>query len=240
MKVKRVVWVLFVCSVLFLTACAKREQAASEQETGQQPLETANLGPTSAGEITASGEVTASEQGTKEKYVQENLGRDEEAVERFLETFPQEYVDIRDEGRAACASYMDFWNSHLWETFLAQVKGGKEACVVVASPTTEGDPILQYIHFDGTDYWVVHDSHRDHFGTPGYGISKFRYMSEFRTAGYDDYEVVLANESLNSSEERTAYWDRIYAEYYEDEYKEPIDEDGYILAPFTLLYTRWK
>lgn len=177
---------------------------------------------------------------TEGKYAQENLGRDEEAVERFLETFPQEYVDIRDEGRAACASIVGFENSHLWEMFLAQVKGGKEACVVVATPTDEGDPILKYVHFDGADYWVVHDSHRDHFGTPAYLIDKFRYMSEFRTAGYDDYEVVLANEPLNSSEERTAYWDRIYAEYYEDEYKEPIDEDGYILAPFTLLYTRWK
>ncbi len=180
------------------------------------------------------------EPDTEEKYAQENLGRDEEAVERFLETFPQEYAEIIEEGKAACPSFLGFRNSYLWEVFLAQVKGGKEACVVVATPTDEGDPILKYVHFDGADYWVVYDSHRDHFGTPGYEISKFRFMSEFRTAGYDDYEVVLANESLNSSEERTAYWDRIYAEYYEDEYKEPIDEDGYILAPFTLLYTRWK
>ena len=73
-------------------------------------------------------------------------------MQNYLQSFPQECDEILAEGRAVCAINNIFEHTHLWEAFLTQIEEGKEACVVVMTVTDEGDPILYYIHFDGTDY----------------------------------------------------------------------------------------
>ena len=73
-------------------------------------------------------------------------------MQNYLQSFPQECDEILAEGRAVCAINNIFEHTHLWEAFLTQIEAGKEACVVVMTVTDEGNPILYYIHFDGTDY----------------------------------------------------------------------------------------
>ena len=257
MNVKRLALVMLICAVLFLVACSKvetKEETGSpnrtepaatltttvEETDGTMSAETGEPEEKMSAETDEPEETITPAPEPKEKYVQENLGRDEEAVKRFLQTFPEETAGILEEGKAACALFTAFKNSYLWEEFLAKVRDGEEACVVVMRTTDEGDPLLSYVHYDGTDFWQVYDTHRDHFGTPEYLTTKHRYIYEHRAAGYDYYEVEFTNEPIKSEEESKAYWDKICNEYFGDEYKEPIDEDGYILAPVILLQTHWQ
>lgn len=222
MKKKRIFsMILMFCSMLFFIACVQTEQAPMTAEPEQN-----------------SENVSESNQYTEEISRQVNYGREDDKVQNYLQSFPQECDEILAEGRAVCAINNIFEHTHLWEAFLTQIEEGKEACVVVMTVTDEGDPILYYIHFDGTDYMVVMDTHRDHFGTPAYVKDKFMYMSEIRTEG-TGYMVVFANEAFQTLGESNAYWEKMYA-LYEEGKIDPYGENEYQPFPLTMIYTVWE
>ncbi len=165
--------------------------------------------------------------------------REDSSIENYLQSFPQESDEILSEGRAVCVMNNTFAQTHLWEAFLKQVKAGQEAFAVVMATTDEGDPILYYVHFDGTDYMVVTDTHRDHFGTPAYVKDKFKHMSEIRPEGTSIYQVVFANESLQTAEEANEYWEKTYALYEAGEI-DPNGENEYQPFPLTIINTVWE
>ena len=94
------------------------------------------------------------------------------------------------------------------------------------------------LEFDGTDYMVVMDTHRDHFGTPAYVKDKFMHMSEIRTEG-TGYMVVFANEAFQTLDESNAYWEKMYA-LYEEGKIDPNGENEYQPFPLTMIYTVWE
>ena len=132
-------------------------------------------------------------------------------VQAYLSSFPQELEEIRAEGKVVYMSNNAFENVPEWERFLNSVKEGKTTSVVVMQNTDEGDPILYYIHYDGIDFQVVMDTHRDHFGTPDYVWERYRYMSEIQLEGTIGYQVILADEKFATEEDVNAYFGK-YAE----------------------------
>lgn len=221
-KKQKVSMLSMICSMLFLVACVRTEQVPMTAEPEQH-----------------SENVSESNQYAEEISGQVDYGREEDVVQNYLESFPQECDEILSEGKAVCVMNNTFKQTHLWEAFLMQIKAGQEACVVVMTITDEGDPILYYVHFDGTDYMVVMDTHRDHFGEPAYVKDKFKHMSEIRPEGTNGYQVVFANEVFQTEDESNAYWEKIYALYEEGEI-DPNGENEYHPFPLTMINTVWE
>lgn len=162
-----------------------------------------------------------------------NYGRAPGTVQAYLSMFPQELEEILAEGKAVYMGHNEFANVPEWERFLNRVKKGEAASVVVMQNTDEGDPILYYIHYDGIDFLVVEDTHRDHFGTPLYIWEKYPYLSEIRPEGTIGYRVVFAKEKFTTVEEADAYWEKVYALYQEGKI-DPDAEQEYQPFPLTI------
>ncbi len=183
--------------------------------------------------------MSESQQSAEESNVMADFGREDEKVQTYLASFPQECDEIIADGRAVCVTYNTFEQKHLWAEFLRRIQDGYSASVVVMTVTDEGDPILYYIHYDGTDYMVVRDTHRDHFGTPCYTKDKYRCMSEIKNEETEGYVVVLANEAFKAMAESDAYWEKVYAQYEAGEI-DPYGENEYQPFPLRLISTVWK
>jgi hypothetical protein len=162
-----------------------------------------------------------------------NYGRAPGTVQAYLSMFPQELEEILAEGKAVYMTNYEFANVPEWERFLNSVKKGEAASVVVMQNTDEGDSILYYIHYDGIDFLVVEDTHRDHFGTPVYVWDRYPYMSEIRPEGTIGYRVVFAKEKFATVEEADAYWEKVYAQYQEG-LIDPDAEQEYQPFPLTI------
>ncbi|MBP3352440.1 MAG: DUF4362 domain-containing protein [Lachnospiraceae bacterium] len=162
-----------------------------------------------------------------------NYGRAKVGVEAYLSMFPQETEEIRAEGKAVYMSHNVIENVPEWERFLNSVQKGEETFVAVVQNTDEGDPILYYIHYDGVDFQVVMDTHRDHFGSPAYVWERYRYMSEIQPEGTSSYWIVFADEKFATMEESNAYWEKVYALYQEGKI-DPHAEQEYQPFPLTI------
>lgn len=162
-----------------------------------------------------------------------NYGRAPGTVQAYLSMFPQELEDIMAEGKAVYMTNYEFANVPEWERFLNSVKKGEATSVVVMENTDEGDPILYYIHYDGIDFQVVRDTHRDHYGDPLYIWEKYPYMSEIRPEGTIGYQVVFAKEKFTTVEEADAYWEKVFAQYQAGEI-DPNAEQEYQPFPLTI------
>ncbi len=162
-----------------------------------------------------------------------NYGRDSADVQVYLSSFPQKLEEIRAEGKAVYMSNNAFENVSEWERFLDSVANGEAASVVVAQNTDEGDPILYYIHYDGIDFQVVRDTHRDHYGEPAYVWDRYPYMSEIRPEGTSGYQVVFADEKFQTVEEVDAYWEKVFTQYQEGKI-DPNAEQEYQPFPLTI------
>ena len=159
-----------------------------------------------------------------------DYGRSPASVQAYLSSFPQELEDILAEGKAVYMSYNEFANVREWERFLECIKKGEASSVVVMQNTDEGDPILYYIHYDGIDFQVVMDTHRDHFGTPDYVWERYPYMSEIRPEGTIGYEVVFAYETFTTEEDVNAYFKK-----YAESQMHVTTEEGYQAEPIPLI-----
>lgn len=219
---QKIVILSMISSMFFLVACVQTEQGPMATESERHFEETSEL-----------------YQFEEEMSEQIDYGREDENVQNYLQSFPQECDKILAEGKAVCEINNTFEHAHLWESFLMQVKSGKEACVVVMTVTVEGDPILYYVHFDGTDYMVMRDTHRDHFGSPAYVKDKFKYMSEIRPEEAGSYLVVFANEKFLTMEESNAYWEKAYV-LYEEGKIDPNGENEYQPFPLQMINTVWE
>ena len=165
-----------------------------------------------------------------------NYGRDAADVQAYLISFPQELEDILAEGKAVYMSNNEFANVPEWERFLECIKKGEASSVVVVQNTDEGAAILYYIHYDGIDFQVVMDTHRDHFGTPDYVWEKYPFMSEIQPEGTIGYRVVFGYEKFATEEDVNAY----FAKYAESQ-MHLTTEEGYQAETVPLiLSTIWE
>ena len=86
---------------------------------------------------------------------------------------------------------------------LKKVQNGESAEIVVAYFTMEGDPILNYVRYDGASYYHVYDNSRDMYGAePHYTGETFSYLQSFMNGRSEMF--VLSNvplEDLDAYEE---------------------------------------
>ena len=59
----------------------------------------------------------------------------------------------------------DVTNSDRFESFLKNATQGKSDQIRITAFTTEGDPVLYDVKYDGKSYYYTSDSSRDQFGT---------------------------------------------------------------------------
>lgn len=98
-----------------------------------------------------------------------------------LKTYPDSYRETRKRNDLVIMDQGgEVLNENLWNDFYEKVQNGESAEIVVAYFTTEGDPILNYVRYDGASFYHVHDHSRDMFGAePHYTAKTFTYLQSF-------------------------------------------------------------
>lgn len=119
-----------------------------------------------------------------------------EGVLEMLAAFPSGYREIcKQTDLVIQMPHGDLANGTLWTDFCKNVEAGEAAEVVIAQFTTEGDPILYYVSFDGSAFFFVSDSSRDKFGAEPYCYSHtFPYFQSFPDGQLELF--VLSDEPL--------------------------------------------
>lgn len=106
-------------------------------------------------------------------------------------------IVIQDQGT-------DVLNMDLWEDFYTQVQATNPADITIAHFTTEGDPILTHIRYDGDSFLYVSDSSRDEFGAePYYFSTRYPYLQMLKDEHTEQY--ILSDRQFESFEEYQAY-----------------------------------
>lgn len=99
----------------------------------------------------------------------------------------------------------------LWESFYQKVQDKQPSELIIAQFTTEGDPILYYLTYDGEKIYVVEDVSRDAFkgDNKDYFEYSYAYIKEFKDTKEDtkgQYIILLNDDSLTLEDIR-AIWD---------------------------------
>ncbi len=92
---------------------------------------------------------------------------DSEAVRAYLSQFPEHFEEY--EGRDDCFVMVhgkEHWGRDKWDGFLEDTARGTPSCITLVQFTVEGDPVLDYLAYDGQRYFHVSDASRDGFGNP--------------------------------------------------------------------------
>lgn len=133
-----------------------------------------------------------------------------------LEAFPEDYSSEQ----AVKDGFLVFNNSRnpdvsIGEEFIEEVLAGKPDSLLIYQSTTEGDPILSFVNYDGQLYQYCEDSSRDKFA--GQSADKYRESSYAYLIVYEQdegryvflmqdnsltYEDLLTNMTSSSSPAR--------------------------------------
>lgn len=172
-------------------------------------------------------------------FAERNAGPkdDMNAITEHLAQYGSDPDEIREaENLAVCSHIDELKKLGPWHEFAEKVNKGKPAWVDVVTFTDEGDPIFNYIYYDGAEFLFVEDTTRDHFGTPLITKEKYTMLFEFNEVsetGYEIYNAVLSNIELNSIEhQKQIFWD-VYAQWEAGEYDPETAE--YQLFPRTVI-----
>ena len=107
-----------------------------------------------------------------------------EAVEK-LSAYPDSYEEIAQRTDLVVKTPdQRFLNGQLWENFWNSVQHGVAGGVLAAQSTVEGDPILQYLSYDGHLFHYFEDVSRDAFyGGEPYWTQTYRYLQRVEADG---------------------------------------------------------
>ena len=126
---------------------------------------------------------------------QEEILKGEELAE-YLEALPEEADSLSEQGCFVMSNNGSIYGSEHMSDFLEQYSAGNIAAITLGQYTTEGDLILYYVAFDGTQVIITHDSRRDKFADPNYLYETeiYKYFSLFESTGNDGtiYEDIIA------------------------------------------------
>lgn len=89
-----------------------------------------------------------------------------EEVKKYLTSFPNDYESLM---KAGCfiVTYDKVSDIGVWNDFCDKIKVGTPAEIVLVQFTAEGDVILDYLSYNGKQYYHVCDFSRDAFAMPG-------------------------------------------------------------------------
>lgn len=136
-------------------------------------------------------------------------------VKSYLKTFSSDSESLEKEGCFVSVHGVNGSDAvNIWNTFIQKVNEQKAAQIVFAQFTDEGDAVLDYLEYNGSDFYHVCDSTRDEFFGTGerYYEETFPYLKLFeKTNDNGDnqkYLVLTTQKDLS--------YDMFYKAYYEE------------------------
>lgn len=138
-----------------------------------------------------------------------------EEVKSYLKIFSNDSDSLEKEGCFISVHGVNEANAaNIWNAFIQKVNEQESAEIVFAQFTDEGDAVLNYVEYNGTDYYHVCDSSRDAFMGTGerYYEETFPYLKLYEQTndnGDNQEYIVLTTEKDLSFE-------RFYQIYYDD------------------------
>lgn len=119
-----------------------------------------------------------------------------EELAEYLETLPEDADSLSEQGCFVMSNNGSIYGAEHMSDFLERYSAGNIAAITLGQYTTEGDLILYYVAFDGSQVIVTHDSRRDKFADPNYlyETENYTYFSLFESTGNDGtiYEDIIA------------------------------------------------
>ncbi len=117
-----------------------------------------------------------------------------------LSALPEKYLP---ETAAANGDYVEvhaakFYNEEKLTAFLGHVYSKKEASIRLVSYTTEGDPIISDVVYDGSKFTVFCDTTRDQFGKKE--IAHYEFLNLFEYTRKDDTTLLLLSNDSELNE----------------------------------------
>ncbi len=102
---------------------------------------------------------------------QSELARDSQAVKEELQNLPDSFEELTETYEVCGLDYNNAvvgdWGMSFLASFLRAVEVGEPGKLILAGTTDEGDAILTYISYNGTDFYVMQDNSRDKFRGTG-------------------------------------------------------------------------
>jgi len=97
---------------------------------------------------------------------------DHEEIESYLRSFPDDWSVLPDMPHVMenIQGQVNEWGKQQWRDFMASVEEGQPDCLTVIVYTVEGDPVICYAVYDGTEFLLAEDTGRDAFGAFGVRI----------------------------------------------------------------------
>ena len=119
-----------------------------------------------------------------------------EELAKYLEALPEDAESLSEQGCFVMSNNGSIYGAEHLSDFLDHYSAGKTDAITLGQYTTEGDLILYYVAFDGSQVIVTHDSRRDKFADPNYlyETENYKYLSLFEWTGNDGsiYEEIVA------------------------------------------------
>lgn len=102
---------------------------------------------------------------------QSELARDTQAVKEELQSLPDSFEELCQNYEVCGLDYNNAvvgdWGMGYLASFLQAVEVGEPGKLILAGTTVEGDAIVTYISYNGTDFYVMQDNSRDKFRGTG-------------------------------------------------------------------------
>ncbi len=91
----------------------------------------------------------------------------ENTVENEITSDNEAIFDFVPSSEDVISMHGDIENIERFETFFNNVENGEKDKIRIVNYTTEGDPILQEVDYDGENIKITTDSRRDRYGQGG-------------------------------------------------------------------------
>lgn len=213
--------VFSLLTVLMLCGCSQKEGKPVETSTSN----TLQEGSMAEEETTRTDAQTHDPIETTSTSENPNLtpigpGRDKETVMEYLSRFPDDLQNYEDLENYYVLTWRDVYGQEYWDAFMEAVDSQTPAYITLVQYTVEGDPILNYLNYNGTDCYMMSDSSRDGFAGTGDRYSEYTYRTvnvynSHNRAGDEVQSAYLVNDSnllrteIEYSYLQSAYYDCI-------------------------------
>lgn len=160
------------------------------------------------------------------------LDRDEEAIKKHLASYPNDSESLDDSGAFVVrTAYAEGWEH--WNTFLDKVKKNEKCSIDIVIFTTEGNPIIMYWEYNGTDYYQLTDNTRD--SDPVYKSGTYSYLNciDIPEDEYDGIDFSKVNDTV-----KKVFLSNMKFDSY-DAYDQYFNSSSYKDEDFSDAFTLW-
>ncbi len=175
-----------------------RDLAAAylEAENGQEYVQEQESGAAEEG-----WKAGAEEEAEEPESVPARLGFEE--AKEMLSEYGSSLEELKAQEIYIVAHGQESGGREYWDAFYESAGNGEAAELILAQFTTDGDPILSYVHYDGSDFYVVADRSRDKWLRDGEKYHEITfpclYVLEHKEedGGVKEYVVLSDREELD-------------------------------------------